>query len=865
MAAFPEVVNSSKVLPAAVVHDVEHHIKTVGPPIAAKFRRLEGEKLEAARREFAAMEAEGIIRRSTSPWASPLHMVPKKDGTWRPCGDFRRLNLVTEPDVYPLPNMLDFADRLHGCTIFSKIDLRKGYWQVPVRLEDVPKTAVATPFGLFEFLRMPFGLRNAGSSFQRMMDRVIGGLDFAYVYLDDLRVASADLSTHLSHLQLIFERLREFGLVISLEKCDFCVASFDFLGHHVSAQGARPLVSYVEAVQKRERPRTVKELQVFLGLVNFYRRFLPEAARVLLPLTDALKGSKQPSEQLEWTSEMESSFQAAKESLMQATWLAHPHPRARLALHVDASATHVGAALHQMEPGGRAWRPLGFFSRKLDAAQLKWSAFDRELLACVSSIRHFRYILEGRKFTIFTDHKPLLGALSRTTDPWTARQCRHLAYVAEFTSDVQHVAGVENVVADAMSRPPVVASVGTVSSYPDLRGMAARQATCASTQAALQLPSLNVRPRQVEGVQLLCDLSLGRWRPLVPVADRDVVFHAIHDVAHPGIRATRRLVAARYVWTGMRSDIAAWCRDCVGCNRGKAGKQLKAAVEPMEIPQRRFSHVHVDLVGPMPVAADGSTYIFTIIDRTTRWLEAVPLRDMTATTCTQAFLNAWVARYGVPETLTSDRGTQFTSESWCALMKKLGTRHVTTTAYHPQANGMVERVHGQLKNALRARGAETDWPLHLPWALMGLRAAPKEVSGVSSAEAVFGQQMVLPGTLLNVPEASPVDFKERLASEDPPLVVQPRTYAEVAAKNVQPSLWTVEMVYVRRGATGHALAAPYAGPFRVVGRAAKYFNVEVGERVEAISIDRLKPHVGEQPLQPASAPKRGRPKMIKPP
>jgi hypothetical protein len=349
LAAFPEVVNVAKVLPSSVVHDVVHHIKTAGPLIACKFRRLEGDKLEAARREFAAMEDEGIVQRSTSPWASPLHMVPKKDGTWRPCGDFRRLNLVTEPDVYPLPNMLDFADRLHDCKIFSKIDLRKGYWQVPVRPEDVPKTAVATPFGLFEFLRMPFGLRNAGSSFQRMMDRVISGLPFAYVYLDDLRVASPDLDTHLLHLRAVFERLRDFGLVISLEKCAFCVESFEFLGHHVSASGARPLSSYVEAVRARQPPSTVKELQTFLGLVNFYRRFLPAAARTLLPLTEALKGGCPASSPLVWTAEMESAFQAAKSGLEKATCLAHPHPRAKLALHVDASASHVGAALHQQE------------------------------------------------------------------------------------------------------------------------------------------------------------------------------------------------------------------------------------------------------------------------------------------------------------------------------------------------------------------------------------------------------------------------------------------------------------------------------------------------------------------------------------
>jgi hypothetical protein len=228
--------------------------RLVVPPIASRFWRLEGAKLEAARKEFEAMECDGIVQRSTSPWASPLHIVLKKDGSWRPCRDFWRLNLVTEADVYPLPNMLDFSDRITGCSVF--------------------------------------GLRNAGSSFQRMMDRVLAGLPFAYCYLDDLRIASPDLESHQFHLRCVLERLGQFGLVINLEKCVFAVAYFKFLGHVVSAQGARLVTSYMEAVERRPPPpTTIKELQVFLGLVNFYRRFLPGIASTLRPLTDAFKGN----------------------------------------------------------------------------------------------------------------------------------------------------------------------------------------------------------------------------------------------------------------------------------------------------------------------------------------------------------------------------------------------------------------------------------------------------------------------------------------------------------------------------------------------------------------------------------------------
>jgi cleavage and polyadenylation specificity factor subunit 1 len=235
---------------------------------------------------------------------------------------------------------------------------------------------------------------------------------------------------------------------------------------------------------------------------------------------------------------MEASFMEAKAALGRATWLGHPDPAACLALHVDASASHVGAALHQRPEGSVHWQPLGFFSRKLEDARAKWSAFDRELYACVEGIRHFRFILEGRSFTIFTDHKPLVGALAQVSDPWTARQCRHLAYVAEFTADIQHVAGQDNVVADALSRPPI--SAITAPSRPtevvaDLQGIAARQLSCQSTLQASKSPSLQVKACEVEGVSLLCDESTGRLRPLVPETDRPLVLEAIHGVAHPGI------------------------------------------------------------------------------------------------------------------------------------------------------------------------------------------------------------------------------------------------------------------------------------------------------------------------------------------
>ena len=243
---------------------------------------------------------------SDSPWASPLHMVPKKDGSWRPCGDYRRLNMQTTPERYPLPNMQDMSAHLHGCTVFSKIYLVKGYHQVPVSPSYIPKTAIITPFGLFEYLRMPFGLTNAAQTFQRLMDRLFNHLPFVFVYLDDLLVASRSTQEHLDHLRQIFEILAANGLAINLEKCVFAAASLEVLGHTVSATGVTPLPGHVAAIKDFPQPGDVKGLQCFLGMCNFYRRFLPGVARTMAPLTAALAGNPH---KLSWSPTMVSAFQ----------------------------------------------------------------------------------------------------------------------------------------------------------------------------------------------------------------------------------------------------------------------------------------------------------------------------------------------------------------------------------------------------------------------------------------------------------------------------------------------------------------------------------------------------------------------------
>jgi RNase H-like domain found in reverse transcriptase/Reverse transcriptase (RNA-dependent DNA polymerase)/Integrase zinc binding domain len=431
---------------------------------------------------------------------------------------------------------------------------------------------VITPFGLFEFVRMPFGLKNAGMTFQRLMDSILNGLPFVFVYLDDILIASPSLESHRRHVAEVLDILSRNGLVINVGKCVFGQSTVEFLGHRVSSAGILPLADRVAAIRQFPSPNTVKELQSFSGLINFYRRFIRSAAKLLLPLTAVLKGGPAGSKKLQWTAEMRRAFTAAKTAVAAACTLQHPLPGAQLSLATDASASHVGAVLQQRRTTTDPWQPLAFWSAKLSSTQQGYSAFDRELLAIFLSVRHFRFMLEGRVFTVFTDHKPLLDSLGRISDPWSARQRRQLSYIAEFATTLRHIAGESNVVADTLSRPPpaqsaMVNSVAAAQTRPastppvNVRDLAAAQASCPDCRGAASSPVLRVMTVQLEDTNILVDVSSGVFRPLVPAAFRWPIFDAVHCLAHAGEQATRRMISSRYLWPGLAADVRRWCRE----------------------------------------------------------------------------------------------------------------------------------------------------------------------------------------------------------------------------------------------------------------------------------------------------------------
>ena len=835
-----------------VKHGVVHYIDTgKEPPYRTKPRPLAGPKAVEVKKAWMDLLSKGIIERCNSNWSSGLHLVWKTDGSIRPVGDFRALNSKTKLDCYPLPNLRYFTARLRGATVFSQIDLLKAYHQIPIAPEDRRKTAVATPFGLFQFRRLPMGLCNAAQSFQKAMEDICQDLEGVFIYLDDILVFAKDADEHEARLHALFKKLEANGLAISPGKSVLGVSEVSFVGYKVSEKGIEPLPKKVQAITEFPRPETPKKLLGFLGMLNYYRHLLPRAAGTLQPLYTAASVKK--ASDYKWTESLETSFRAAKELLAGYVVLRHPDPQAPIALTTDASDVAMGAVLEQYING--QWQPLGYWSKHFKKEQVRWSTFERELYAVQQGLRHFRSEVEGRHVVVWTDHQPLVYAVKAESLPHLDKCHRQLIEIAQYTTDVRHLPGKINVVADTLSRQPpmeVEAVQQVALQTVDHQALAKAQEECPEVQAHKEGcdPTL-VGPRRLKGelsgkfetrefapgVELFCEVSTGRARPMVPVTWRRTVFNVCHGLIHQGRKATVQKVGHRYFWPAMNKEVAAWTKQCEACQRVKITRRIEPGVQPFQVPERRFTVVHTDVVGPLPVSQE-YRYLLTIIDRTTRHFVAVPMKAAESEDCAKAFIHGWIQNFGLPEVLVSDQGNTFTANLWTQLHAYLGVEPKYSPVYHPQANGLVERTHKDLKDHLRCRmeAAGREWMDQLPWVMLGMRSAYRPDLDTSSAELVYGAPLTIPGDLVGAPveqEADSEDAKRLLkglrrlaASRETPTARHgvPEVYYPQAAREA------THVFVERTKAQAGTFGSKYQGPFEIVERiGARELKLLVGE------------------------------------
>ncbi|KAF2347495.1 Reverse transcriptase domain, partial [Trinorchestia longiramus] len=848
LAEYPALTNPNFVINESPTR-TEHHILTTGPPVHSRARRLPPDRLEAAKKEFQQMLDAGTIRVSKSPWASPLLLVSKSNGEFRPCGDYRRLNAVTTPDRFPIPHLQDFSANLHGAKIFSKIDIAHAFHQIPMVETSIQKTAVITPFGLFEFTTMPYGLRNAPQTFQRHMSNILSDLTFTYTYLDDVLIASESPEQHKDHLRAVFDRLSAHGLLINPAKCELGRETLTYLGHHISQHGLKPLPCKVDAIRKFPKPETQRQLRRFLGSVNFYHRFIKGCAQILAPLSALLSPKHRgKSTLIVWNEEAAVAFDTIKERLAITTELSYPTAGAEFSLVVDASDVAVGAVLQQTV--GSLTSSLAFFSKKLSPTEQRYSAFGRELLAIYLAVRHFRYTLEARHFVIYTDHKPLIAAIHMPSDRHSPRESRHLSFISQFTTDLRHIKGTDNTVADCLSRIHSISVIPVVEQL-TLESIVAAQKEDPELQELLKATQNTFQMSISSGAY--CDADRPN-RLYLPMTLRRAAIAHYHALSHPGIERTLRLIAERYVWPSMRKDVKHYVQHCHDCQASKVTKHNRAALQTCAFSGNKFDSVHLDLTGPLPTSR-GYSYLLTMVDRFSRWVEAIPIPDIKADTVARTFVHSWKSRFGVPLSITYDRGAQFSSKLWSDVSSLLGCANRSTTAFHPQSNGLIERVHRDIKSALKCLNSRLDWVDHLPMILLSLQNLYKQDQQATTSEMMYGQSLRLPGDIVN-PKVSTSflladqnSYSERLKQ----CMRQIRYVAPRPTKTVDkldPALQNRTHVYVRVEGIKPALTRPYDGPFRVIKGNPKYFTIEKSGKHDSISIDRLKAAFASDALLP---------------
>lgn len=746
---------------------VTHQIDTgAATPLKSRPYRISPAERKTIKENVADMLDKKIIEPSSSPWSSPVILVKKDDGSWRFCVDYRRLNKVTKKDVYPLPRIDDTLDALQGSSFFSSLDLRSGYWQIPVSEEDKPKTAFVTPDGLYQFNVMPFGLCNAPATFERMMDTLLRGLtwNICLCYLDDVVVFSTTFDDHLYRLRQVLDCFRNANLQLNSKKCKFGAREIKVLGHLVSIDGIRPDPSKIQAVSEFPVPRNLKDVRAFLGLCTYFRKFIPAFSNIAEPLNKLLRLGQL----FHWDQDQMDAFTSLKAALISVPILGHFLPGADTEIRTDASGHGLGALLAQNIRNTQ--RVIAYASRTLTKSERNYTITERECLAVIWAISKFRPYLYGIHFRIVTDHHALCW-LTGLKDP-SGRLARWSLKIQQYDFTIVYKSGKRHLDADALSRCPLSADSSPHEPHAEIE-LSAVLDTIDVADAQLSDQELQPIVRHLLGPTTPSSWRIQRrarlftlhdgvlyrknyephgrpWLLVVPRLLRKDIIRAHHDdptAGHLGFSKTYFRIRDRYFWNGMSRTINKYIRSCRLCQTQKSRTtKTPGPLQSITPPESPFQQMGIDFLGPFPISNNNNRWVIVAVDYLTRYAETTCVRTATAQDAADFFLHSILLRHGAPQNIISDRGTPFIAKLIEEVLRLTNTIHKVTSAYHPQSNGLTERLNRTLSQmiSMYVDDHHTNWDAIIPYITYAYNTAHQATTGFSPYYLLYAREPLTP-------------------------------------------------------------------------------------------------------------------------
>lgn len=810
-------------------------------PIVYRPYRLSFAERAKVRDMVQEMLDSGIVRESSSPYASPIVLVQKKTGEKRLCVDYRALNRKTKKDHYPLPRVEDQLDQLSGNTLFTSLDLASGYYQIPISEESRSKTAFVTPDGQFEYNRMPFGLVNAPSVFQRTINKILqeAKIKYAIVYMDDILIPSRNFPEGLQRLEEVLQLLEKGGLTLKISKCNFFQNSIDFLGFEVGAEGIRPGSRKTDAVSKFPTPHNQHELRQFLGLSGFFRRFIKSYATVTSPLTDLLKKDVP----WKWGETQDQAFAKVKSLLTKRPLLALYNPEAETHLHTDASKEGLAGILLQSNNG--TLQPVSYFSRKTTPDERKLHSYELETLAVIASLSRFRVYLIGVPFKIFTDCNALRYTLTKRDI--IPRVARWWVQLQEYDCSVEYRPGSRMAHVDALSRNPIRQEQSETHVLDSLLVEDLGQDWISTVQCAdeevKRIKEALSDPNSEQVVDYCTNYKLKNGRIyrvvgedlkwLVPKGVRWQIVKKNHDdVGHCGFDKTLERIRKHYWFSKMRRFIKKYVSSCLECAHHKVpGGKREGELHPIEKVSIPFHTIHADHLGPFIKSKRGNCYLLVIVDGFSKFVNITPVKNTKSITTIKA-IKEHISYFGVPTRLITDKGTSFTSKNFKEFVSAFGIRHIENAVATPRANGQVERFNRTILDALSTSthgDDEKNWDEHVIDVQLGLNTNTHKTTQKSPSELLFGfnitsrSQGILSEVIndtINVPSSEAlVDIREQASDKIKEKQAQDadrfNKSRKLSTKYSEGDLVRVERQVPHDGKS-QKLVNKYQGPYRIV-------------------------------------------------